>query len=234
MATGHRIWRWLQNEVHNKIYKQTYKRFYIYQLWAKSRIRSGNVYQLLGEANIILVSVTPITAKQITHEVVAWQGSGPPLRQTQLAQLDFWQHLLSFGRDWMWNHISNQKRIIEWIKDALTGGTAVISSNGSYRPKSNTTVSGVGWIITCTASHQVLEGSFYERSSSANSYQGELLGQMAIHVFLLAISQYFSIMEINKKICCDSKSALNKSGTLARRIQASLRPADILRVLCHM
>jgi hypothetical protein len=83
-------------------------------------------------------------------------------------------------------------------------GKGVISSDGSCHPKYDTTVSGVGWINTCTASHQVLEGSFYKRLSSANSYWGELLEQMAIHVFLSAISQYFSIMEINAKICCNS------------------------------
>jgi hypothetical protein len=107
----------------------------------------------------------------------------------------------------------------------------LISSDGSYCSKSDTVVSGVEWIITCTARHQVLEGSFYKRLPSANSYRGELLGLMAIHVFLLAVSQYFSITEISTKICCDSKSALNNSGKPTQRVLASLHQVDILRAL---
>jgi hypothetical protein len=71
--------------------------------------------------------MTPITVKQITYEVeVALQGSGPPLRQKQPLHLDFQQYLLSLGGNWMWDHVLDQQSNVEWIRDALTRGTAVI------------------------------------------------------------------------------------------------------------
>jgi hypothetical protein len=65
--------------MHNKVYKQTYDKMYVYNLWGKSRTRTGSMYSLLGEVNVMPVNIMPITIKQILPGVIAMQGAGPKL-----------------------------------------------------------------------------------------------------------------------------------------------------------
>ena len=55
----------------------------------------------------------------------------------------------------------------------------------------NNNVSGAGWIIQDTVTGQRVIGSLTEWSSLAGSYRGELLGMLAICVFLLAAENFY-------------------------------------------
>ena len=57
----------------------------------------------------------------------------------------------------------------------------------------------------------MLRGNFYEVSSSASSYRGELLGLAALHYLLGYLQEYYKIGEVRGKICCDNVSALGKA-----------------------
>ena len=41
---GHEIWRWFSDNVHDKIYEQSLEQFRVYELWHRSRTRSGSFY----------------------------------------------------------------------------------------------------------------------------------------------------------------------------------------------
>ncbi len=120
----------------------------------------------------------------------------------------------------MWDYVSDRESDPSWVKDALTTGTAIFSTatDGSFRLKADALVSRAGWVIACTKTRRTLEGSFYKRASSASSYQGELLGLVAIHTFILAAATYYNLLQLTGTIFCDSQSALNKSRRKARRI----------------
>jgi hypothetical protein len=49
-------------------------------------------------------------------------------------------------------------------------------------------MSGLGWILLCTASRRTLRGSFDEIPLNARSFIGELLGLVAIHTLALAVA----------------------------------------------
>ena len=87
----------------------------------------------------------------------------------------------------MWDHIVEGEADTEWIRDALSKGTFLAVADGSYDRGLAPTVSGLGWIIVCTACHRTLRGSFYKLSQCAGSYRGELLGLVAIHTIAIAI-----------------------------------------------
>jgi hypothetical protein len=229
---GHRIWQWLYNTEHGKVYKQTYNKMYVYDLWVKSCTRAGSMYSLLGEVNVMPVNVTPITVRKILPGVIAMQGAGPKqLTPLQAPWLSFWNYGLSCEEDWMWDYVSDRESDPSWVKDALTTGTAIFSTDGSFRPKADALVSGAGWVIACTKTRRTLEGSFYEWASSASSYRGELLGLVAIHTFILAAATYYNLLQLTGTICCDNQSALNNSRRKAQRIQASTKQADLFRSL---
>ncbi len=131
----------------------------------------------------------------------------------------------------MWDYVSDRESDPSWVKDALTTGIAIFSTDRSFRPKADALVSGAGWVITCTKTRRTLEGSFYKRASLASSYQGELIGLVAIHTFILAAATYHNLLQLTGTICCGSQSALDKSRRKARRVQASTKQADLFRSL---
>jgi hypothetical protein len=131
----------------------------------------------------------------------------------------------------MWDYISDRESDPSWVKDALTTGTAIFSTDGSFWPKADALVSRAGWVIVCTKTRRTLEGSFYEQASLASSYQGELLGLVTIHTFILAAATYYNLLQLTGTIFCDSQSALNKSRRKARRVRASTKQADLFRSL---
>ena len=78
-GVGHRIWQWLYDTEHDKVYKQTHNKMYVHNLWVKSRTRAGSMYSLLGEVNVMPVNITPITVRKILPCIIAVQGEGPKL-----------------------------------------------------------------------------------------------------------------------------------------------------------
>jgi hypothetical protein len=131
----------------------------------------------------------------------------------------------------MWDYVSDKKSDHGWLKDALRSGTAIFSTDGSFWPKADKQVSGAGWVIVCTKTRRTLEGSFYEKANLASSYRGEFLGLVAIDTLILATATYYNLSRLTGTICCNSKSALNKSRRRARCVRASTKQADLFRSL---
>jgi hypothetical protein len=107
-------------------------------------------------------------------------------------------------------------------------------ADGSYKPTVNTSSSGAGWLIYCSHTQQILvEGSFVESHPRANSYRGEILGLLAIHLFSLAIKGYFSLPSGQYgKLCCDNQGAIYRASRRRKRIAPGTPNADLLRLLC--
>jgi hypothetical protein len=132
----------------------------------------------------------------------------------------------------MWEHVQLHGNL-SLIRDAFDSGTAVCVTDGSYQPSLNNRISGAGWLIYCKRSKQVLvEGSFVEEHPKANSYRGEILGLLAIHLFSRAIRTYFDLASGNYgMVCCDNKGAIYRASRRRRRIPPGTPNADLLRVL---
>jgi len=77
----------------------------------------------------------------------------------------------------------------------------------------------------------MLRANFYEISTSASSYRGELLGLVALHTFLLALSTFYEVPVVKAKVCCDNISALKQSSWRRRRIKNGASQADLLRAI---
>ncbi len=123
------------------------------------------------------------------------------------------------------------RHVCRWIRDGLLSGSLVLLTDSLHRPKTDPMVSAVGWVIACTSATRHVKGSFYKRSSSVSSYWGELAGLTAIHTLILASWWYNSLPKSHGQIVCNSKSALNRSSTTARRVRASSPQADIFQTL---
>lgn len=120
----------------------------------------------------------------------------PPFRHaradTDTAE-EFWRFLKDWGGEWFWDHVHTPYGI-DAVIDAMAGGTALFVTDGSYNRKIRRDTDSAGWLVYCTARKQiVLEGSLYEQNKTAGSYRGELLGLLAIHVFILGVEQFYGL-----------------------------------------
>jgi Na+(H+)/acetate symporter ActP len=78
--------------------------------------------------------------------------------------------------------------------EAVDSGSTVYVTDGLYSQKILLEIDGVGYMIYCTTRRKVvLKGSFYERFNKAGSYQGELLGLLAVHLIILAIKRFYAL-----------------------------------------
>ena len=66
-------------------------------------------------------------------------------------------------------------------------GTLVAAFDGSYNCISIPEMSGAGWILLCKRTGKSIKGSLVEWSKAASSYQGKLLGMLAVHLMMLAV-----------------------------------------------
>ena len=73
-------------------------------------------------------------------------------------------------------------------------------TDGSYMRETREDVSAACWIFHCRKTGHKLIGTFYEESNQANSYRGERLGLLAIHLLLAAIVGYFGTLVKSTKV----------------------------------
>ena len=93
----------------------------------------------------------------------------------------------------MWDCIKNEEQDLQWLVSGLEKGTIVCVKDRSYDRKVAPNISGAGLVLCCTKAKRMLRGNFYEKSTTASSYRGELLGLVAIHTILLALCQFYNI-----------------------------------------
>ena len=72
----------------------------------------------------------------------------------------------------------------------------------------------MGWVICVTKTRHLLQGLFFETSPKAGLYRGELLGLIALHMIIAAVTQFYKVNTAIGKICCDNILALGQSRRL--------------------
>ena len=80
-----------------------------------------------------------------------------------------------------------------WIAEVLTNNTLVCVTGRSYNQKKAPDLCGAGWKIYFKETLGYVSGSLIERSNSASSYRGELLGMLTIYLFLLTTKKYCDV-----------------------------------------
>ena len=64
------------------------------------------------------------------------------------------------------------------------------------------------WVGTVMQYGKCISGTLVEKSTYASSYRGELLGLLAIRLFLLAVEEYYGVTTDGSDLVCDNKAAL--------------------------
>ncbi len=72
-----------------------------------------------------------------------------------------------------------------------------------------------------------LTGTFWEKSTGANSYCAEMLGLCALHLLAQAVAEFYKVDKWAAIFCCANKRALELSSHHRRHIRPSAKCADI-------
>eukprot|EP00804_Cyclotella_cryptica_P019411 CCRYP_006610-RA/>CCRYP_006610-RA protein AED:0.67 eAED:-0.49 QI:0/0/0/0.33/1/1/3/0/407 len=174
-----------------------------------------------------------------SHSSTAKQGvrgsilGGPKLYKEEVTEENsFWEYVKQWGGEWMWENIHTPLGL-EAAVEAATHGTAVYVTDGSYSRNIRSDIDGAGWVFYCKARKKIaLEGSFYEWCDRAGSYRGELVGLLSVHLFVMAVEQFYDLPEGPRGLLgCDNLGGLRKSRERRRKIPSGAKHADALRVL---
>jgi hypothetical protein len=157
------------------------------------------------------IKVIPNLVDSVESDVINIRGGGVALPCLHQGVCSFWESLYRGGCNWMWDYVLDTATDLIWLPVTLEQGTAILATDGSYAHKKGPNVSGPGWVIACCRSGRMLKCSFFEFSSDASSYRGELLGLVAIHTLVLHACWFYQPSTISRKLFCDSESALYKS-----------------------
>jgi hypothetical protein len=72
---------------------------------------------------------------------------------------------------------------------------------------------------------------FYEISAAARSYQGKLVGLVALHTLILVVADYYNLQCASGKICCDNTFALNQASRICKRVRSGIKHLDLQRAI---
>jgi hypothetical protein len=76
-----------------------------------------------------------------------------------------------------------------WLQDSIANGSLVAVTDGSYIWEIYPNLCLAVFILECSKRQGRIVGTFSEGLLVANTYRGELLGLMAIHLILLSVNK---------------------------------------------
>ncbi len=131
----------------------------------------------------------------------------------------------------MWDNIQGGKMGVEWIRTALTNESFIGVTDGLYNRVRAKHVSSLGWVICCTRTRHLLRGLFFETSPKAGLYRGELVGLVAVHTMIAAVTQSYKVDTAIGKICCNNKLALGQSSKTRKCISTGIKHSDLYQLI---
>ncbi len=141
----------------------------------------------------------------------------------------FLEVLREWGCSWLWETMTIVGGM-EWIAQAITAGSLVAVTDGSYIRQLYPHLCSAAFILECSYARGRLVGLFKEASKAANAYRGELLGLMAIHLILVSINRVHKSLSGSAKVVSNCLGALQRVTNLPPyRIPSRCKYSDILK-----
>ena len=239
---SHIQWRWFYDESTDQVIEKvdSTTNIYLRDATRTTNTRRGNIYTLShslthpqDESALAPASCSILPSFATNKHRVSIHSVGPSLSIQTKLPATFWDILEGFGGSWMWHNMHlDFDASVEWFLAALMHDSLIWVTDGSYNQACAPDISGAGWIVKDCTTNRRWACTFYEVSNHANSYRAELLGLYSIHVFILALSIYFELLQHSTvKLRCDNKGALRTSSRKHKRIRPTSKCADILRCL---
>jgi endonuclease/exonuclease/phosphatase family metal-dependent hydrolase len=226
-----RKWRHMLNTDTQEIEEHTDDRIYVYAHDFESNDRTS-IHTPVGTLDEPSPNTIPVNVSEAAGQKIKLDYRGTPLHKAQdgQEQMTFLERLCSKGGDWMWKSIKGAEDL-SWVLDALERGSLYCVSDGSYLKRIAPHTCSAAWVIYCAETRKWCKGELVEHSIWANSYRGEQLGMLAIHLLLLTIEEHYGEELSNANIFCDNKGTIHTFSKEYKRVSNTAKNNDILRTL---
>ncbi len=97
-----------------------------------------------------------------------------------------------------------------WMSNAIRNNSLVTVTGGLYMKELYSNMNSCAFIFKCSGGGGRMTGTFSEQTILACSYQGELLGLLAIHLILLSVNKVNPNLLGSDHIYSDCLGALDK------------------------
>jgi hypothetical protein len=230
-----RIWNWYYNKERDGLYhiNGTTIKYFKCKLGCQCT-PSTTTYQKTHKETPVQYFPTGVPTPVVeTSECRVNKLQDGPLHTTPRDNMQsFWEFLATWGETWMWDDIdfgAHSKDNLLWIAEGMTKRLLIWMTDGSYDRKKAVDISEAGWIIFCKNTGGRTTGAFSERSSTASSFQAEMLGLCALHLLACALSEYYNLNNWSATMCCNNKRALILSSHHRGQIRPNAKCANIQR-----
>jgi hypothetical protein len=98
-----------------------------------------------------------------------------------------------------------------WLSEAIEDNTLEAVTDGSYMKDLYPNMNSCAFIFECSRGRGRISGAFLEQTMAACSYQGKLLGLLAIHLILLSVNKVNPNLTGSVHIYSNCLGALKKS-----------------------
>eukprot|EP00956_Cyclotella_meneghiniana_P010074 scaffold13929_cov79-Cyclotella_meneghiniana.AAC.4 len=246
-SAGHKLWYWKYDPISDRL-------FHSDSGWMEAReyvrvttngrrnrqsrwVPSPNIVEETS-GNLCTVEALGENAVRISSHVA------PPPQEVEPET--FLEVLKDWGCLWLWKElkISNSSgsgtssRLEdngEWIRQAISDGTLMGVTDGSYIRELCPHLCSAALILECQSGGGRLVLTLGEHCLQANAYRGELLGLMALHLLLLSFNKTWPDLGGKVDIYSDCLGALHKVEHLPPgKIPSKCRHSDILKnIMLH-
>ncbi len=117
--------------------------------------------------------------------------------------------LRKWGFTWLWELMSVEGGT-EWVSGAIQDRFLVAVMDGLYISQLYPTLCLAAFVLECAKGCGKIIGSFSESTLAANTYRGELLGLMAIHLLLVSVNRVHNTLGRSVEVVSDCLGALKR------------------------
>ena len=187
------------------------------------RLFKHNVTRMGYSEHSIFASITYSQSGQVLLHSSAAAATSPPVL------LGFENNLKSYGNETLWE-LLDYDGDGSWILEGMINRSLIIIHDGSYMKEISPLISAAATMIYCTIAKKRCKCTWAEKSESAGSYRGEILGGIVTQLILRAAATGYKgkIPRVGED--CDNNGAVTHGNTPHVPLTANQTQADLLRI----
>jgi hypothetical protein len=168
-------------------------------------------------------SITHSNSGQVLMHSSAAAAISPPLL------LSFESNLKSDGNSTLWESLDFDGDG-SWILEGMINRSLIIVHDGSYMKEVSPFISAAATMIYCTKAKKRCKCTWAEKSESAGSYRGEILGGIMTQLLLRAAAKGCKKRIPGVRADCDNNGVVSHGNTPHIPLTTNQTQADLLRV----
>jgi hypothetical protein len=152
-----------------------------------------------------------------------------------LVLLGFENNLKSYGNETLWE-LLDYDGDGSWILEGMISRSLIIIHDGSYMKEISPLISAAATMIDCTIANKRCKCTWAEKSESAGSYRGEILGGIMImtQLILRAAANGYKGKTPRVGVDCDNNGVVTHGNTPHIPLTAIQTQADLLHVFKNL